>query len=227
MFGPIMYFCIWAPLNVMRRIWWRWRVEGLENLPTSGQGFIVAANHLDWMDIPIVGASLPLRYRPWWMAKIELFTSRFAIWWFSKMRVIPIKRGKRDLSAFIACEKALKEGGALIIFPEGHRSETGALQEAKGGIVRLSVRSGCPIVPVAIWGTEHGLRGMMRREQVTVRFGMPFYPDVEGSHIPWDRMNELTDESMLQIAALLPEHYWGFYREHMLKKQHAQLEGEH
>lgn len=217
MFGPIMYFFIWAPLNIMRRIWWRWRVEGLEHLPAKGQGFILASNHLDWMDIPILGTSLPLSYRPWWMAKVELFSTKFASWWLSQMQVIPIKRGKRDLSAFVACEKALKEGAALIIFPEGHRSDTGELQEAKGGIVRLSVRSACPIVPVAIWGSEHGLRGMMRREPITVRFGKPFYPQVEGSHIPWDRMNELTEESMLQIAALLPEKYWGFYRERMPK----------
>lgn len=219
MFGTIMYLLMWVPLNVMRKIWWRWRIEGLENLPPEGQGYVIAVNHLDWMDIPILGASLPLKRRPWWMAKVELFENKFAAWWFSQMFVIPIKRGKRDLSAFIACEKVLKEGAGLVVFPEGHRSDTAELQEAKSGVVRLSVRSACPIVPVAIWGTEHSLAGMMRRELITVRFGKPFYPDVEGTHIPWARMNALTEESMLQIAALLPEKYWGFYREPMLSRK--------
>jgi 1-acyl-sn-glycerol-3-phosphate acyltransferase len=213
MLGAFMFFCIWFPLNICRKIWWNWKIEGVENLPPRPQGFILAANHIDWTDIHIIGASLPLSHRPWWLAKIELFNNRLASWWFREMQVIAVRRGKRDLAALEACEKELKAGAVLIIFPEGHRSRTGGLQEAKSGVVRLAVRSGCPIVPVAIWGTEHGMKGALTRKPIHVVFGKPYHPDVVGDHIPADRMSTLTEETMLKIAELMPEQYWGFYSE--------------
>ncbi len=215
MLGAFMYFLIWFPANVMRWIWWRWSIEGLENLPARPQGFVLAINHMHWTDIHILGSSLPLSHRPWWLAKVELFNNRFASWWFREMQVIPIRRGKRDMAAMEACEVALKQGAALIIFPEGHRTTTGGLQEAKSGVVRLSTRSACPIVPVAIWGTEHSLGGAMLRKPIHVRFGKPYYPDVQGTHIPPDKMAVLTEEVMLKIAEMMPEQYWGYYRERM------------
>jgi 1-acyl-sn-glycerol-3-phosphate acyltransferase len=157
MLGAIMYFCIWFPLQIIRLVWWNWKVEGLENLPPRGQGMILAINHLHWLDILIIGASLPLSHRPSWIAKVEIFINRAIAWWFREMMVIPIKRGQRDLTALAAAEAALKRGAVLIIFPEGHRSPEGGLLEGRGGAIRLAVRTGCPIVPIAIWGTEGGL----------------------------------------------------------------------
>ncbi|KPV51714.1 glycerol acyltransferase, partial [Kouleothrix aurantiaca] len=99
MLGAFMYFCLWLPLNIARLIWWNWKVEGKENLPPRGQGMIVAVNHINWTDIHILGASLPLSHRPWWIAKIEMFLNRGVTWWLRQMQVIPIKRGKRDTAA--------------------------------------------------------------------------------------------------------------------------------
>jgi 1-acyl-sn-glycerol-3-phosphate acyltransferase len=215
MIGAFMYFCLWFPLNTFRKLWWRWSIEGTENLPPRPQGGVLAANHINWTDPHILGASLPLSHRPWWLAKVELFNTRFGAWWFHEMQVIPIRRGKRDLAALETCERELKSGGLLVIFPEGHRSRTGGLQEAKPGAARLAVRSGTPIVPIAIWGTEHGFRGAMSRKQITVRIGKPYYIENEGDRISADRMAFLTEEIMLRIAELLPEQYWGVYREKM------------
>lgn len=215
MLGAFMYFLLWAPLNFVRLIWWRWTVEGKENLPPRPQGAVLVVNHLNWTDIHILGASLPLSHRPWWMAKVELFSGRFAAWWLREMQVIPIKRGKRDLTALVACEDALKAGALLVVFPEGHRSDNAQLQEAKPGAVRLAVRSGCPIIPVAIWGTEEDLKGAALRKPIHVRIGKPYHPEVKGQSIPFERMNELTEEIMLRIAELMPEQYWGAYRERM------------
>lgn len=219
MLGAFMYFCIWFPLNIVRRIWWNWRVEGLENLPPRGQGMIVTINHVSWTDIHILGASLPLSHRPWWIAKIEMFLNPLVTWWLRQMQVIPIKRGKRDMAALDASEQALAEGAVLIIFPEGHRSETGSLIEGRGGAVRLAVRSGCPVVPIAVWGTEFGLRGAMRRVPIHVKIGKPYTFTIADGKIPWDRMNELTEEMMRHIAELMPEQYWGVYRDAMLRQR--------
>jgi 1-acyl-sn-glycerol-3-phosphate acyltransferase len=217
MLGAFMYFLLWLPLNIARRVWWNWKVEGTENLPPRPQGCVLAVNHLNWTDIHLLGASLPLSHRPWWIAKVELFGSRVIAWWLREMQVIPIKRGKRDLTALVAAEEALRDGAALVIFPEGHRSDNGQLQEGKSGAVRLAVRSGCPIVPIAIWGTEHGLGGAATRKPIRLHIGKPYHPTVENpDHIPTSEMNELTDELMLRIAELMPEQYWGHYRGKML-----------
>jgi 1-acyl-sn-glycerol-3-phosphate acyltransferase len=218
MLGALMYILIWTPLQLIRLLWWRWKIEGLDNLPPKGQGMILATNHLHWLDILIIGASLPLSHRPSWIAKIEIFANRFAAWWFREMMVIPIRRGQRDMAALTAAEDALKEGAVLVIFPEGHRSREGGLQEGRGGAVRLAVRTGCPIVPIAIWGTEVGLKGAAQRKPLHFSIGKPYHPDVQGDKIPWDRMNELTEELMLRIAELMPERYWGFYQERMLQR---------
>lgn len=215
MIGAFMYSLIWLPLNLLRKIWWRWEITGREHLPARPQGIVLAINHLNWTDIHILGASLPFSHRPWWLAKVELFTSPIVSWWFRQMQVIPVRRGKRDIAALEACERELRNGAVLIIFPEGHRSETGGMQEAKSGTVRLSVRSGCPIVPVAIWGTEYGFKGALARKPIHVHFGKPYYPAVDGTHIPVEQMARLTDEVMLKIAELMPPQYWGVYREKM------------
>ncbi len=222
MLGLFFYLLLWTPLNLLRLIWFDWKIEGRENLPPRPQGMILAVNHLHWSDILVVGASLPLSHRPWWVAKVELFSHPIIAWWFRTMHVIPIRRGQRDLAALEAAEEALKQGAVLIMFPEGHRSDTRQLQQGRGGAVRLAVRSGCPIVPVAIWGTESGFKGVLRRSPIRVRFGKPYHPPVEGNKIPFDRMSELTDEMMLRIAALMPEKYWGYYRERMLAEKTAQ-----
>jgi 1-acyl-sn-glycerol-3-phosphate acyltransferase len=221
MLGAFMFFLIWFPLRVARRLWWRWEIIGAEHLPPRPQGVVLASNHIDWTDIHVLGASLPLSHRPWWLAKVELFKSSAAAWWFRQMQVIPVRRGKRDMAALEACEQALRAGAVLIIFPEGHRSPNAALQEAKSGTVRLAVRSGCPIQPVAIWGTEHGMRGAMLRKTIHVRFGEPYYPAVDGTHIPADKMAVLTEEVMLKIAELMPEQYWGHYQERVRERLSA------
>lgn len=219
MLGAFMYFCLWLPLNIVRLLWWNWKVEGKENLPPRGQGMILAVNHLNWTDIHILGASLPLSHRPWWIAKIEMFLNRAITWWLRQMQVIPIKRGKRDTAAMDASETALREGGVLVVFPEGHRSREGGLLEGRGGAVRLAVRTGVPIVPIAIWGTENGLKGAALRKPIHVKIGKPFSMSAPNGKIPWDRMNQLTETMMLHLAELLPPEYWGFYRERMEQLQ--------
>jgi 1-acyl-sn-glycerol-3-phosphate acyltransferase len=215
MLGVLFYRFVWVALWVLRKVWWKWTIIGQAHLQPRGQAMILAVNHLHWTDTCVLGASLPLSLQPTWMAKAELFAHPVAAWWLRAIQVIPVSRGRHGLSALVAAEEALKGGAALIIFVEGHRSATGGLQEGQGGAVRLAVRSGVPIVPIALWGTEAGLRGICLRKPIHVRIGEPYIVSTEISKISQQRMTELTDELMLRLAALLPERYWGVYRERM------------
>ncbi|HMO58701.1 MAG TPA: lysophospholipid acyltransferase family protein [Roseiflexaceae bacterium] len=220
MLGSLMYFCLWGLLNLFRISgWWRWRIVDREHLPPPGVPTVVVANHIHWTDVHVVGASLPLARRPWWIAKSELFEIGFIAWWLRQMRTIPIRRGKRDLAALKTAEETLETGELVVVFPEGHRSETRSLIAGRGGAVRLAARSGSVIVPMAVWGTEQGFLAAMRRRPIEVRFGPPYTPQVESDPIPPEQMTALTDEMMLKIAALLPEKYQGVYRDKMLEQQ--------
>ncbi|HEU5013264.1 MAG TPA: lysophospholipid acyltransferase family protein [Roseiflexaceae bacterium] len=216
MAGAYMYAFLWVLLYGFRRFWWRWSIEGLEHLPPRDQGMLIAVNHIDWIDIPIIGGSLPYSHRLSWMAKAELFGHPLTEWFFRTMQCIPIRRGKRDVAALYASQEALQRGAVLLMFPEGHRSGTGQLQEGRNGAIRLAVRTGCPIVPVAVWGTESGFRGAMLRKPIHLRVGAPYHPAPQGTHLSAARLEELTGDMMTRIAALLPEQYRGVYHDRVL-----------
>lgn len=211
MFGTIAYVFIYGLVSLFRHLWWNWQVTGLENLPPRSTGCVVAPNHLDWTDTYILGVSLPMSYRLTWIAKIEAFSNSLVAKFLLQMNVIPLKRGEADRQAYVAAIKALENGAALVVFPEGHRSRTGGLIEGQKGAVRLAVRTDCPILPIALWGTEKGFKGAMLRKPIHVKIGKPYYPSKEFSNVR-DQWEQLTDDLMVRIAELLPEEYRGIYR---------------
>jgi 1-acyl-sn-glycerol-3-phosphate acyltransferase len=214
MIGWLCYAALYAFIHTCRLIgWWRWSIKGLANLPPrEASGMIIAMNHIHWVDIPAIGAMLPFRYRLSWFAKSELFRNPVMGWWFRQMNVIPVNRGKRDLAALDSSVEALRSGAVLLIFPEGHRSRNGVLQPGRGGAIRMAMQAGVPIVPVTIAGTEHGFRGTLSRRPVRLSVGAPLRvpPSVDGK-LPTDRMEQLTTELMLRIAAPLPPEQRGPY----------------
>jgi 1-acyl-sn-glycerol-3-phosphate acyltransferase len=216
MFGVLFYGFLYIFIHTMIAIgWWRWRVEGRENLPPrQSGGMIVVMNHVSWLDIPAVGALLPFSYRLSWLGKIEIFAHPITGWFFRTMNVIPIKRGQRDLAALDASIAALKAGAVLLIFPEGTRNWKSLLREGRGGAIRLAMSSGVPIVPMAMNGTRNGLRGSFRREPLVLKIGKPYTIEpLPDGKIPVDTMEHLKTDMMVRIAQLLPEEYRGFYKE--------------
>lgn len=216
MFAVLSYGLLYIVFNFARLIrWFRWHVEDLEHLPPRASGgMVIVMNHIHWMDIPIIGTLLPLAYRLSWLAKIELFRNPFLAWWFRRMNVIPIHRGKGDAAALDAAVRALQNGAVLLVFPEGHRSRSGVLLPGRGGALRLAMQSGVPIVPVAITGTEHGFWGTLARKPVLVRIGRPYtVAPVPDDQVPQELMEELTTDMMWRIAAMLPEARRGPYGE--------------
>ena len=120
----------------------------IDAIPAEGP-LILASNHASNLDVPIVGSWLipAMGRRIHWMGKKELFDWPFIGWLATNGGVHPVDRSKADIEAYRLASRILAEGGALFVFPEGTRSPTGALQEAREGVALLALRSGAPVVP--------------------------------------------------------------------------------
>ncbi len=132
----------------------RRRTVNIENVPQSGP-VILAVNHIAWIDIPL--ASLMVPRVTHYMAKIELFNQPVLGGIMRLLGAFPVRRGEGDRESLRVAERLLAQGNILVIFPEGHRSG-GHLIKAHPGMSLIALRSGAPVVPVAISGSEAGLQ---------------------------------------------------------------------
>lgn len=195
-------------------------VHGLEKLPTGN--VIVAANHLGRLDTAVllclidredIIMAIAEKYK-----NHPLFgpigRSANAIW---------LNRFEADFSALRQILERMKTGGMFVIAPEGTRSKTEALQQGKLGAAFLASKSGYPVLPVALTGTED--RGVIenlkhfRRTKITVTAA-----DLVNVAVPTGKGREqalrtATDEIMCRIAALLPVKYRGVYSDHPRLKE--------
>jgi 1-acyl-sn-glycerol-3-phosphate acyltransferase len=183
----------------------------IENFPLEG-GVIVAINHLSHVDTPVLFAN-PRRPDITALVTTKYQEKPFIKWFTEMAEGIWINRDIADFTAIRLAADALDKGLALGISPEGTRSKDARLQEGKPGTVMLALKSGAPIVPVGITGTEDALKQLMRlrRPRITVRFGEPFtLPEFEPRHRS-EELQKWTVILMQRIAALLPESYRGVY----------------
>jgi 1-acyl-sn-glycerol-3-phosphate acyltransferase len=192
----------------------RVNTEGLEYLPRTG-GYIVAANHLSILEVPLVYCLLGRDDVRGLVAKKHQKNPIFR-WIINIIGGIWLNREEADTRAIRAARDHLKQGGVLGISPEGTRSPTGALIAAKNGVAYLADQAGVPIIPVAIIGTWKVTSKLLtlQRPPILVRFGEPFsLPKVERADRE-DGLQHNTDEIMSRIAALLPQKYRGVYADH-------------
>ena len=185
--------------------------QGREYVPATGP-CIIAANHIHNFDILYLGKHMP-RYAHF-MAKRELYRNPFLGWYFRQLGSFPVNRGQSDSWAMRQAGRILAEGQVLFVFPEGTRSgRQASLKRGKLGAVRLALKHQAPIVPTAIWGTEHLRYTFTRSNQVNIRFGQPLDVLALAGPAPHSRetLQALTGQLMQQIAAMLPPGYRGVY----------------
>jgi 1-acyl-sn-glycerol-3-phosphate acyltransferase len=126
---------------------------------------------------------------------------------------IPLRRGEADIGALRKALELLKAGYIVAIAPEGTRSEHGRLQRAHPGVVLLALRSGALLLPVVYYGAERYRENLrrLRRTDFHIVVGKPFYVDAGGVKVTRQVRQQILDEIMYQMAALLPPHYRGVY----------------
>ena len=199
----------------------RVRVEGpLDRIPKDGP-LIIAANHLSNADGPVVGGWLTpaLGRRIHWLGKREMFEWPLIGRAFRAGSVHPVDRGGADVEAFRTAERILEAGNVLLVFPEGTRSTTGGLARPRDGLALLALRTGAPILPVGVAGTDQlWPRGGWPHPggRVVLRVGEAFtLAEALGSEaVDRRRAKALaTDAIMRRIAALLPPRHRGVYAE--------------
>ena len=164
----------WYSLNLLFSAFFRWRVEGKENIPRQGP-LIIASNHIALIDPPYIGACVPREIS--FMAKRELFASPAFRALISIHNAFPIRRGGWDSQVFRLLKEKLDQGLAVLVFPEGTRSRTDEFLEPKPGIGLLVRQQLVPVVPCFIRGTNLGWRDLFSgKHRLTTRFGRPITP---------------------------------------------------
>ena len=188
----------------------RWQVKGRENIPNQGP-LLIVANHMNLTDPFLLGVSLNRKLV--FMAKQELFRSRLSRYFVSAFGAFPVHRGQLDRKSLRQAHQLLKQGQALATFPEGTRSKNAQLQPAFSGSTLIALRSGAPILPVGITGTEklRGVAWLWHRSRLTVNIGHPFYLPSVNSKLTKTELTKLTTLMMRHIAELLPLEYQGNY----------------
>jgi glycerol-3-phosphate dehydrogenase (NAD(P)+) len=135
-------------------------------------GLIVASNHRSFLDPFVIGGALPWRRPMNYVGKAELFERRWQGWLLSRLGGFPIRRGESDEVSMETARVVVERGGTVCIFPEGTRIRSGTLGAPKRGVGRLALQTGAPVLPAAVYGTEHVRRGWrIRPRKVKVRLG--------------------------------------------------------
>lgn len=186
------------------RMFARISIHGAENMPRRG-AVILAANHITNYDaIPLQAAS---RRPIFYMAKAEAHRNPVVDWVFRQFGSFPVERGAHDQWAIRHAVRVLRDKQVLGMFPEGSRNKGHGLKTAKTGVARLALEVDCPILPVAMDGTQNMFRRFPHRTPVTIRIGELIYPERGESVL------ELTERMMFAIAEMLPTEQRGVYRD--------------
>ena len=185
-------------------------VEGVENVPTEGSA-IVMINHVSFIDPFVVANPLPRNLVA--LAKVEVYDYPIVGIIPKLLGVIPVKRDEVDRNAVQSCLEVLRAGEMILLAPEGTRGPI--LRQGREGVAYLASRSGAPVVPVAIYGTDGfpALRYTKRWRQPggQIRFGRPFRYKADLRRAKAHTLRQMTDEAMYTIAAMLPEDRRGYY----------------
>lgn len=207
----MFYWLVKIVLRPLFRLFFRPVVTGAQHIPRSG-GALLASNHLSMCDslfLPVM-----TRRRVSFLAKKEYFTGRgikgrLKAAFVRGTGLIPLDRDNADAAAAALATgaRAVRAGMLLGVYPEGTRSPDGRLYRGKTGLARMAMKTGVPVVPVAMMGTDRVQpigRVLPRLARVSVRIGAPLHPPRPAADpaVEKRQVREFTERVMASIAAL-------------------------
>ncbi len=189
------------------KVFWRLRVEGAEHIPAEGP-FILSPVHRSNIDTPLVSAVTRRKLR--YMGKDAMWKYGWSAWFFTSLGGFPVHRGTADREALKKCVTVLERGEPLVLFPEGTRRSGPVVEDLFDGAAYVSVRTGAPIVPVGIGGSERAMpKGAKFIHPVTLRMvvGPPLHPPPSegGARAPRRAVRELTAQLQGSLQQLFDE----------------------
>ena len=168
----ILYYLFkWSIVSPMLHVYFRGRIYGAENVPTSGP-LVVVSNHASDFDPPILSSSMrrPVAF----MAKEELFKVPILKQAIALYGAYPVKRESADRSAIRSAIQYLENGWATGVFLQGTRTADGRITDPKLGAALIAAKAKAPLLPVSLWGT-HAIASkdsaLPRSVPLTVRIG--------------------------------------------------------
>ena len=202
---------VFSTIKALIRLLCRVDDAQLARVPDRGP-LIMVANHVNFLEVPLVYTHLQPRPMTGF-AKVEAWDNPFIGTLFSMGEAIPLYRGEADMAAFRQALKALEAGRILALAPEGTRSGHGRLQRGHPGVVFLALHSGALLLPLVYYGGERFWHNLtrLRRTDFHIVVGQPFYLDAGGAKVTQRVRQQMLDEVMYQMAALLPPAYRGVY----------------
>jgi 1-acyl-sn-glycerol-3-phosphate acyltransferase len=202
----ILYRIVRAIVLSVCRVLFRVQVVGLEHVPHGGS-YIIAPTHRSLLDIPFAAYATKRRIR--FMAKEELFSKPWLAKLITALGGFPVSRGSADRAALRTAQDTIESGEPTALFPEGtrlHGREVGPLFD---GAAYLAARTGVPIVPVGIGGSEQILssgRVLPRLKRVAVVIGPPIQPPTrDGGAVKRAGVQAMTAELQVSMQRLLDE----------------------
>ncbi len=202
--GKLQWWAATFYVKLLVRTLWNFKAEypNRNMFPEFGP-LVVISNHQSHIDPFLVGAACHRRIR--FMSKLENFKTPIVRTLFTNLGAFKVDRENPE-AGWERARQLIREGEVVGLFPEGTRSVDGELGEFRTGAVRLAIEMGCPIVPMAIIGSQNALpkgKLVMKPTQILVRVGDPrYYHDYDINNISYDEVRRLTDELREDITKL-------------------------
>lgn len=198
----MVYRIMWFTIGLLIKLYWWVRARDRHLVPRD-RGAILASNHVAAID-PVLICMVFWR-QVCWLAKVELVKARKVSWFFRGAGVIPVDRDAPQEESIEKAARVVKEGKLFGIFPEGTRSPDGRVYRGYTGVARVAQRSGAPVIPTAVLGSNRSHRKGRRVAKpvpCVVRFGAPMYFEIREGEDEHAAHRRFTDEVLDAVAAL-------------------------
>lgn len=202
----MIYRFFWWVSFLIAKVWLRLRVYGAENVPAGP--CVLAPVHRSGLDTPLVGLVSKRRLR--FMGKDSLWQKPAQNWFLTALGGFPVARGTADREALKACIRVIERGEPLVMFPEGTRQSGPEVNELFDGPAYVAVRTGAPIVPIGIGGSEQAMKKgtrLMRLTKVTIVVGAPIQPPAttESGRVSRRAVHEVTEQLHTEMQKVFDE----------------------